>query len=577
MEESTLKTIAVIGCGPRGLSAMESLFSKASKKGNLVKVLAFEPFNYPGAGPVYDLEQPDTNWLNVTTRALDVPARKKIAFQDFHIPAFPTFQDWSGYNNKEQDIEEVDSFPLRSELGKYLYNRFLSIAEVLKSLGLFELQKTTVSKLIFNHGMVQVSTEDGGIYETYEAVLCIGHQPTYCDEQMEDWQKQSNDSDKNRLFEMPYPVNVFRKEFEAKEETIGIRGFGLAMIDVCRALSEGVGGTFEVMDEKTRKMVYQPSGKEPKLIVPFSLDGLPMAPKPLNKLIDEHYVVTKEELSHYRKYIDKKIEQATEITSAKFLIEAITPIIANKFIQLGDLALAHGLSTQALETIIEAWLLDECFEHELILSKKLSAKTLLQNFVGMATHSKKVSLDYVIGHVWRHCQPTMYKKLSFTPLADTVMAEIIDLDERLKRYSYGPPIDSLQQLLALSETGLLTLDMVNNPGIEFSNNGWEFLKDGDSILVNMMINSVLDPPKLSMVKSDLVEQIRKGSKVQPLHSDLAIETARNGLIISSERMELPLAVLGRLAKGTLVGVDAIAECFGIRSQYWAEGVLNRLP
>ncbi|MBS9464278.1 FAD/NAD(P)-binding protein [Flagellimonas sp. 389] len=571
-------TIGIVGIGPRGLSAMESLFLEASRYKSMVKVLAFEPFNYPGAGPVYDLGQPKTNWLNVTTRALDIPAREEVSFHDFHIPYFPTFQEWSGYNAKKLDKEAIDKFPLRSELGQYLHDRYLSITAVLKPLGLYNLIKREVTTITFTNESVSITDSGDNSHTVDEIVLCVGHQPTYQDEQMAHWLKRSNDSAELQLFKMPYPVKMFQDKLgNTSRPSVGVRGFGLAMIDVCRALSEGVGGTFTVMDTMTRKMVYEPSGKEPDRIVPFSLDGLPMAPKPLNRKIDEHYVVTDEELTNYVAFIDNRLNSTNTINSPEFLIKAITPIIAKKFTQLSNLTIPHKLSNQGLETIIEAWLLDSDFEHDLILPKQLSTKTLLQKFVAMATHTTKISLDYVIGHVWRHCQPTMYKTLSFAPLKDEVIAKVIDLDERLKRYSYGPPVDSLQQLLALSDVNLLTFDVVNNPDVTATKEGWELSKGEESIHVDTMINSVLDTPKLSLVKSKLIEQLREDSIVQPLHNDLAIETQKDGTLISrSEHLKLPISVLGRLAKGTLIGVDAIAECFGVRSKFWAKGVFHRV-
>ncbi len=578
MKNEVAKTIGIIGVGPRGLSAMESLCLEASRQNQTVQILAFEPFKYPGAGPVYDLRQPKTNWLNVTTRELDIPAREAISFHNFHIPYFPTFQEWSGFNATNVDEDAIDAFPLRSKLGEYLYDRYLSIVAILKPLGLYRLIETKVTAVTFTNEAVTITDSNNARHTVGEAVLCIGHQPTYHDQQMTSWIAQSNDHVALHLFKKPYPVKMFQAKLgNPYRPSVGIRGFGLAMIDVCRALSEGLGGTFRVVDHSTQKMVYEPNGKEPEYIVPFSLDGLPMAPKPLNKEIDAHYVVTDGELENYVAFIKARFNSHNTIDSPKFLIEAISPIIATKFMQLNKRTLPHKLSSQALETIIEAWLLDEGFEHDLILSKRSPVKTLLQKFVAMATHTTKLSLDYVIGHVWRHCQPTMYSMLSFAPLKDRVVAEIIALDERLKRYSYGPPVSSLQQLLALADAKLLILDVVNNPEIIVTGTGWELSKENKTIKVEAMINSVLDTPKLNRVKSELVEQLRQEPSVRPLYTDLAIATEKDGTLISrSPHSALPIAVLGRLAKGTLVGVDAIAECFGVRSKYWAKGVFNRL-
>ena len=60
-------------------------------------------------------------------------------------------------------------------------------------------------------------------------------------------------------------------------------------------------------------------------------------------------------------------------------------------------------------------------------------------------------------------------------------------------------------------------------------------------------------------------------------TELGIETKKNGIVISSENeKQIPIAVLGRLAKGSVIGVDAILECFGDRIEDWAKSFVERL-
>ena len=571
--------LAIVGGGPRGLSALESVYGTLAAKGNpkSLHTLFFESGKFAGAGQVYDLEQPDTNWLNVSERGLTIPSRKEIKCDNFSIPSFPSYHDWSGYNQKIDAGAIPDKFPLRSVVGKYLNERYSSIASVLESEGLLQRISGKVVKTDWNEEAFSIALNDGTTYYTDELVLTIGHQPTRHSKQIANWLDFSKGKSSLALMAEPYPVEKILTcivlDFGA---TVAVRGFGLAMIDVMRALTVGVGGKFKIIDEATQSMAYEKSGDEPAKIFPFSLDGLPMAPKPLSLKIDELYFPTDKEIRSFKLAVGKIAEEG-KVKDHQFLIDAIVPIISRVFLGLGTKTYAHDLKSLALEKVIRSWLSNGEFEHDLILSKSNPPEKTLEAFIGMATDTNLISLDFCIGHVWRHCQPTLYEAISFSRLDNEVIASIIALDERIKRYSYGPPVASLQQLLALIKADVVTLNFVENPEIKTSESGWQLSKGGKSITAAIMVNSVLDPPKLLEINSPIVCNLLHDSLVKPVHDELGIATYKNGCVRLPKEMEtIPLAVLGRLSKGTLIGVDAILECFGLRSELWAEGAVDRI-
>ena len=92
-----------------------------------------------------------------------------------------------------------------------------------------------------------------------------------------------------------------------------------------------------------------------------------------------------------------------------------------------------------------------------------------------------------------------------------------------------------------------------------------------------MVNSVIDPPQLVKVTSDLVENLVADKKVNAVSYKLGLHTLEDGRIISEAgNTHQPIALLGRLAKGSVIGVDDLIECFGKPASKWAEGVVNRL-
>ena len=576
-KRSEIFDVAIVGCGPRGLSALESLFFKAISQNVKPNVLLVETTEYPGAGLVYSLKQPDSNWLNVSTRTLGIPPREQIKFEEFIIPAFDDFQTWSGYAKKELHETATDEFPLRSQVGRYLYERFQSIANILFEQGLLTFIESEVDHIDIKTNEVWLRIIGGTCFKSKELALCIGHQPIAFDEQLKSWLKGTKSSNVCELFTQPYPIPDIKPIIEkSNTKIVAIRGFGLAMIDVMRGLTTECGGAFKIINKSTRRMKYIASGNEPKMIVPFSLDGLPLTPKPLNHKIDKWFIPSHSQRNAYEESINHSITNK-KLTSIQFLLDAISPIIVDRFMALNDRSIEHSLSFNEIEALIFAWSKDEDFEHELIISKKLNAITMLRKYVDMANGTGVISLDYCIGQVWRHCQPTMYKLLSFAPISDDLIAKIVQFDERLKRYSYGPPIDSLQQMITLIECGIVNLDFVKDPKISLHTKEWKLINEDNTCCSDIMINSVLDAPEIVKVVSPIIKSLLSNPLVEPLHDNLGVRTHKDGMIENLDKnVNIPIAVMGRLAKGTLIGVDAIAECFGSRSHSWAEGLIGRM-
>jgi len=573
------KTIAIIGCGPRGLSALENLFISLSHNSikPIINVLLFEKETQCGSGFIYRTNQPDANWLNISERALTIAQRPEISFETFKIDGFPSYHDWTGKNKDAIINNELEIFPKRSKIGDYLRARFTSIASVLEQNNLLNCIFEEVETVDYNKNNFSIKTKNNTIYSADEVVLTIGHQNTKPSKQIIEWEDFNASNKKTNLFKTSYPLeNILSLNFKDKEHTVGLRGFGLAMIDVARALTEANGGFFEITDKKTQAMKYH-SGKTKLSLVPFSLDGLPMVSKPLNSKIDALFTPPDGLILTFESKLLQVRDNTNYNNGSDFLVEAIADVAANQYLALSNKAYTHNYSANHLKQVISNYLNNEDFKHDLILSQKHATEVTMKHFIDMATATQPISLDYCIGQVWRHCEPTLYKMMSHSKLKDEVISAVIKLDERMKRYAFGPPIESLQQLLALSYEGILDLNFVNNPEIKLLEKGWQLSKDEQTITCNVMINSVLDSPKIEEVTSTIITNLLKDNIIQPVHKALGIATQENGLVISNNnKQKHNIAVLGRLAKGSVVGVDAILECFGPRIKNWADGVVERL-
>lgn len=569
-----MKTIAIIGVGPRGLYALERLLQELSQIDQQVNIIVFEPCDEAGSGQVWYTNQSSSNWINITERALvDLKGRPELSYCGTNIAAFPSYHNWSNFNQRAFD---PDTFPVRRHIGQYLHERYLSIETSLEHLH-FERIKAKVERIHLKEDILKITT-DSETYSCDDVLLTIGHQPTETSKQIETWKSHSKSNQETKVFENTYPLSQFSRIKNQTNITIGIRGFGLAMIDVMRELVNNSFGNFEVVDRSSFKTKYSVLSKQNIQLIPFSLDGLPMAPKPLNQSIDDWFKPSDKESHQFKTEINSFSRANCEVNSISFLMSSISKIVARVYNELNAKAINHNCTVDELKSLSESWLEDTNFKHNLIQDQTIDTYTLIGLYINMALGKHHISLDYCIGQVWRHCQPTLYSAISHAKLDDDIIKQIIDLDERIKRFSYGPPIESLQQIIALVDSKILSLDFVNDPDIETVKEGWKLNNSsGQTATVSVMINSVLDSPKLLDVNSSIIKKLLHDDIIAPTHNELGIDTKADGYVTANdEHKTVPIAVLGRLAKGSIIGVDAILECFGPRIEHWAKAYTARL-
>ena len=572
------RRLAIIGLGPRGSYALECFLREFIKFGehNQLQILLFEETGKYGYGHVYDVGQVDSNWINVSERALVLDGRESMELNDIKIPAFPSYHDWAGLAITNLNKRETDSFPPRAKIGAYLRDRFQSLVDPLLLSKIVTIYKDRILKIdLLNQDKISIESEDRSYENIDEVLLTIGHQPTELSHELRSWDVITKKSNRLRLFTDPYPTAaIINSEDLSDQSRIAIRGCGLAMIDVVRAIACKF-GKFVVIDAAKKTTKYKVETDLTGMFIPYSLDGLFPSPKPLNKEIDDWFKPTGSQIINFENKIGDPDTQS-RADSPRFLISEFATIAADIYKNLKLTTDQENISNKEIEDLVKKWLSNNNYEHPTIISANRSAQETMQDHVAMATGMAPISLDYCIGQVWRHCQPSIYDKLSYNACSEKVFAEIIALDESTKRYSYGPPVESIQQLLALVEVGVMTLKYANDPSIKLDDNGWQIVSNGDTATANMMINSVLDSPKIKSVSSPIVRNLLSNDIIQAVHDELGIMTDKNGYTESNKfNGDVPVALLGRLAKGTIIGVDAILECFGNRALDWAAEAVKR--
>lgn len=570
-----MKQLAIIGMGPRGLYALEQLLLQLSLINKQVHILVFEACNESGSGRIWHSSQPDSNWINTPEYALaKLKERPQLKYNETIIEAFPSYHQWCQFSQNEN---RPNTFPPRNKLGNYLSQRYQSLYKHLENSDTFKSINAKVKHITPEGKQLKITTNNAE-FVCDDVLLTVGHQKTELAEDLKQWKIHSKSNNHLTVFEDTYPISQLKSIKNKTNFTIGIRGFGLAMIDVMRYLVINNYGNFKVIDHATLETIYYKVKAQHLKLVPFSLYGLPLVPKPLNKAINNWYKPTNEELNRFKFEIESVTKSSKDVRSISFLTQPFAKIAARIFMDLNTKAVHHTFNESEIETVILSLINDITYKHELLQDETIATYKLIQNYIEMALGKSPVSLDYCLGQVWRHCQPTLYNAFSHAKVDLEIIKAVVILNERSKRYSYGPPIESMQQILALIDSEVLTLDFVKKPEIKPTDQGFLIINEQHKTeLCSVMINSVLDQPKLLKTKTTLIKQLLKDELIETIHPKFGIDTFSNAYVKSPQnKPDLPIAVLGRMAKGRLIGVDSISECFGPRTEDWAKSYVAKL-
>lgn len=568
-------SLGIVGMGPRGHYALECFVKTLAAEKSEMKatIVLFEENDQLGNSLVWSVSQPASNWSNVTERVLDLPVRSQIDLGQVTIPEFPSYHMWAGLEFDIWPANRIDTFPPRSDIGRYLEERCRTLVEPLVASGIAHLVAQRVEDITVADDIVTITTNDNSAYCTYQVLLAIGHQSTELDDQLKSWVDKVAASSILEVYTDPYPVEEITKHLTDRSRVdMALRGFGLATIDVVRAVAEQF-GNFEPRLDESHKLSYRLLKDVDLRLVPFSLDGLPMGPKPLTPALDAVFEPSAEQLQKLAaRLADPERQQLA--ADDEFLLKEMIPIIAGVF-QTIDYRCCAGTDGD-LEDAIRSWVRDQYFSHPCMLRVDRPVLEVMKDLLAIAIGDEPVTLDYCVGQVWRHCHPVIYSALSHSKLSDAALAKIIALDESLKRYSFGPPAESIQQLIALAEAGLLDLRFVHDPAIENGEYCWTLSNGSETFCTPIMVNTVLDPPDIQTVNSSLVTALMDDGVFSQAHDSLGALTTQDGFVLPTDGGRVPVAVLGRLAKGSVMGVDAILECFGDRPERWAKSAVASL-
>tara|TARA_R110002020_G_scaffold266701_1_gene481729 strand:+ start:1226 stop:2776 length:1551 start_codon:yes stop_codon:yes gene_type:complete len=402
--------IAIVGCGPKGLYALDSLCEAARRSPrHRFIVHIFEPSAHPGAGPIYDPGQPEVLLMNFPAGLINAWTGGRG----------PSFLEWAARSPKP--IDAGDYVP-RAHVGRYLFWSFERVVA----------QAPSNVRLIRHNTHVDAVNRNGDLWSisphniTVDYVLITtGHQDGF---------RHSSTEMRNHI-PSPFPIDQrLTQTAVPPNSTVRCKGFALTFIDTMLALTEGRGGVFTL---SATGYTYTPSGKEPHHIAPFSRSGRPMRAKVEAALFtqpkdDAFWDDRRAALSHILR------------TPNATFIHHIWPA----FLSFADQVLGNPSGTSA-----------DFFSHR--TKATFTPDEIRQDLrIGydIAMGRRAQDSAWALAEVWRRCYPQLINWISHRELTPDDAHHFRQIAADMERLAFGPPAQNIGKLITLEQAGIVSFD-----------------------------------------------------------------------------------------------------------------------
>ncbi|MCW4466771.1 FAD/NAD(P)-binding protein [Glutamicibacter sp. MNS18] len=417
--------IAMIGGGPKCLFALLELNDalQAADAGR-VHVEVYDPYP-PGAGRVWNVDQPPELRLNVNSRIID--ASSSLCAQ--------TFDQWRAARANGWD---KDPYPSRALVGEYLSRQF----ENLTGLGRLDVQHRAevVTGVVRRGRQWEVLTAQGTRVHD-EVVIATGHG-------LAGYRSPSAPQRSLTAAQLTVEYNGCGMDEVPPGSSVLIRGAALTAYDVILRLTEGRGGTWEQLSEEgTAALRYLPGGREPARITMVSRTGIPMNPKPhavpsgLDEVLDEY------RLRVCSWGAANQVPNPAHTATPTADLQGLWKILL-------DCAVSCTGTCGIKASPSELWSTVQNGESVAMAAMTSPAERLRAAL--QANWSREAATpEWVWGIVWSGLYAQLVPALSRITWSDADRERFRHRAAHLERMAFGPPEPTAHKLLALFEAGIL--------------------------------------------------------------------------------------------------------------------------
>jgi 2,3-diaminopropionate biosynthesis protein SbnA len=589
--------IAIVGGGPKGIFGFERLAAQFNRQppSEPVEIHVYNKNSFFGAGEIYHPGQPeyllinnsvgDINmWIDQTPAPVTDNPLSCTKWLQINVDEHITGKDYVG----------------RASVGRYLMDGFQQILQNLPPkvrVKLFagEVQNITPQD---NDYCITLHTADGEarpMPHRYDYVLlATGHPKNKLSKTEDEFRDFANSCENISYTPFIYPVKQRLHNIRNGDE-VTIKGLGLTFVDAVLALTEGRGGTFVPVKDNAVP-TYQPSGNEPETIFPFSRSGLPMIPRGpaptdasllkffTRSALDALKAQSQTDKLDFRTQIEPLLKQEMIYAFYNTNVDKdLSP--CSSFAEIRHFVNEFHAQNPDTEKFIPADFLNPLKSKDFSNSEAHNQfiKSYWQFFVGQAQKGEIESPWAAVTAVWRKATPLFGHFYAFGGLTPASQ-QYFDTQFRpkLNRVTFGPPVQSVQKMLALIKHGLLRFDMAKNPSVSINRTDSAFIlrkKDGQKVhQVNHLVNARISKVSILRDESPLYQNLLEKGMIQIFKNETESQSytpgclalSPQGFVINARgKTNTQIAVTGTPSEGVTFDNDALSRTRNNFVSEWA--------
>lgn len=547
-----MKTITLIGTGPRGMSVLERIMARLNQDAPEEKIkLIVVDERHLGQGRIWDSLQSKNYLMN--TLSTEISAFSGLGDVSAAKPgAGPSFAQW--WKSVHDDFDFYQGYAPRRYYGEYLNFVWKTILDHTPEQVELVTKVASITDLLPETGGYRVINTEGGSWLTDAVIIATGHSVNHYPAEFQILENLPQRVAGLKFFRGDAANEMELDAIEPGEPT-GVVGLGLSFFDVVSELTEGREGRF-TLDAKNN-YIYHRSGREPQLYC-GSRGGLPILARGLNQkpanFKYQSVIFTQEVVKALRKEKNSNVNFETDIwplLEAEVNFSWMRQMIANlqgeleaeKFTALvqqhhiknsptlayfASEILATDVSPLSLKQLAQPFkrktFQDEAHWMSSLLSL-LRADTL-EAEQGNVSSPLKGALD-----VLRNIRDNIRVVVDFGGLTpDSHRKFIEEYMPVFTLLSAGPPLFRLKQLDALIVSGVVS---IVPPGMRLSAQETHYQINADSIegysrKVTSIIDARIPVANLQQDKNPLIANLYKSGIFTPFinygHGDDKFET-----------------------------------------------------
>lgn len=540
--------VAIIGAGPRGLAVAERLINLAEDDTKL-DIQIFDP--YAIGGRVWDpfISQNQQFLMNTVIDQITLFNDDSIENGGKPLPG-PNLRQWlagqattflaahpefdSFYQQEVARLKQPGDFASRGMMGVYAAWFFEWLTQRVRQNQTLTFTQQAVTQVTPIGQKFQLTLADGMQILSDQVVMALGHSDDYLSEEEAGFKTFAAENHLKYVAPM-HPAEADLSAFD-ENDTIIVRGLGLSFFDYLSALTVGKGGQF--VRNAAGELDYIPSGHEPHVIA-GSRGGFPLHARGVNeKDTSELYVpkfFTLPALDALRaaggghlQYDDFEKLVVKELTY-KYILNQLV-IMPNRLPYDQAEALRQALLTSDdLAATAKAFGLDDipAFDIDLIRNPARDLDAAVDYAAWFKTYLRADIADARLGNKHAPFAGTFDIMRDIRDRIRYVIEhEYFDADEYEKflrqfkpfdvSVSVGPPLERIEQLLALIEAGVFE---VTAPQIHVDTEGQQFVAHDarqQEFRGNALIEARLGATDIAISRNPVIENLRQqGLLVQP--------------------------------------------------------------